>query len=377
MLQAKHLLFKFVVVCGLGILTACQPAASPPPAATVAPAPATAPATATPTPQPSPTPIQLSALQTFTHASQRFSIDYPPDWQVFPQDNGVIVLEPGGQFGYTVVFDDVGRPYNAKDFSHYVAAFVTQNFTQNSSNFKALSYVEQDDGSVTARFSVDDPKLGPTINQLEVRQQDTVIFVVYTSARQTQWPAVQAPLETLAASLTLLKAPSEATGATPTPPVWTLTGPTSKEFGFLVASNWKIIAQDEHSITVSSPEEDMQFTASNFPWPGALSNPKAATEAALAHVKELKNQYADVQYLPPTEFPLDTATGATIDFVYTNTDNETMAGSVITAVGNGKMHKIVFSAPTNLYDLALEWFNPMYKSFKFLEPEKGLTEDEK
>lgn len=365
--------FKLILLLLAGLISACQPAVTPsPPPPTVTP---TATATSTPTPRPSPTPINLSALETFTHAAQGFSIDYPIGWQVFEQTNGVIILAPDGRFGYTVVFTDVAKTYSDADMSEYVASFVAQNFAGDSANFKAISYRRQDDGVTVARFSTVDPKLGPTIGQLNVRQQGTIIYAVYLNAPENEWPAVESALESLAATLRLPKAaPIE---ATPTPPVWVLTGPVRKEFGFLVASNWATVAQDDNSITVSSPEKDMQFTASNFPWPGALSNPNAAGEAALAHLAELKKSYPDLQHLPPAEFPLDTATGATIDFVYTPKGGQPVAGSVITAVGNGKMHKIVFTAPAELYDLALEWFNPMLKSFKFLSPAAGLNENEK
>ncbi len=363
--------FKLILLLLVGLVSACQPAATPPPP-TVTP---TAAATPSPTPRPSPTPVNLSALETFTHTAQGFSIEHPAGWQVFEQANGVIILAPDGRFGYTVVFTDVAKTYSAADMSEYVASFVAQNFAGDSTNFKAISYRRQDDGLTVARFSTVDPKLGPTIGQLNVRQQGTIIYAVYLSAPETQWLAVESALESLAGTLRLPKVTS--VDATPTPPVWVLTGPLSKEFGFLAASNWETVTQTDNSITVSSPEQDMQFTASNFPWPGALSNPNAAAEAALAHLAEVKSTYPDIQYLPPTEFPLDTATGATIDFVYTPKDGQPVAGSVITAVGNGKMHQIVFTAPAELYDLALEWFNPMLKSFKFLSPAAGLNENEK
>jgi hypothetical protein len=121
----------------------------------------------------------------------------------------------------------------------------------------------------------------------------------------------------------------------------------------------------------------MTFTASKFSWPQIRLDPQAAEKAALAHLENLAAEYKNVQSLPPTEFPLHTATGTTIDFVYTTDDDVIMAGSVITAAHDGKMYKIVFTAPTDFYEPALEWFNPMYKSFRFLEPEEFLEELEK
>lgn len=364
------LLFLKLITLGLTTgLWACQP--SSPPLPTPAPAP-----TVSLTASNTPTPVSLSDLATFTHASQRFSLAYPVGWDVFEQDNGVIVLAPGEKFGYSVVFTDVGQLYTPDQMKKYIASFVAQNFADTGLEFKALSYQPQANGSTVARFSTIDPELGPTIGQVNVRQQGPVIYVVYINAPETQWPVLEPVFQTLADSLTVAETAPPAS-ATPTPPVWVLVGPASQEFGFLASSNWQTVTKDDYAISVSSPEQNMVFAASSFPWPGALSNPQAATEAALAHIAELQANFSNVQHLPPAVYPLDTATGTTIDFVYTTAAGQTVAGSVITAVGEGKMHKIVFTAPPELYDLALEWFNPMLKSFKFLSPQKGLNENEK
>jgi hypothetical protein len=34
------------------------------------------------------------------------------------------------------------------------------------------------------------------------------------------------------------------------------------------------------------------------------------------------------------------------------------------------MYRVVFLAPAEYYQGALEWFNPMYKSFRILSPEE-------
>jgi hypothetical protein len=378
MLRANLLFQQIVFFALLSLVSACQP--TPPLPTPVPTSTATMIPTNTPTPQPSPTSVDVSAREIFTHPGNRFSIDYPENWQVFPQDNGVIVLEPAGQFGYSVVFSDVGETYTSNEMNRYVASFVAQNFAPDGSNFQAISYNTANDGTITARFSTIDPEMGPTIGQLMVLQKDTLVFALYLNAAEAQWEDVEAPLTALVNSFAVLDSSPvevvEAGDATPTPPVWALTGPQSKEFGFLAASNWQTTELADFLITVTSPEGDMQFTASNAPWPGALSNPNAATEAALAHIAQLQNQYAEVQHLPPAEFPVDTTSGATIDFVYTTKEGQTVAGSVVTAVGNNKMHTIVFTAPAQLYDLGLEWFNPMLKSFKFLSPEDGLPEGE-
>ncbi len=370
----NHTTLRLLIVTILAVLTgaaACGPA-------TNLPTPMAAPTAGerpTATAQPSPTPITLGTLKTFTHASNQFRIDYPPEWTTFPQDNGVIVLAPGHQIGYTVVFNAADRAYTTDELSQYMAGFVQQNFAGPNSNFKALRYQEQKDGSIVGRFSTTDPKQGPTISQVTVRQQGQTIYLVYLSAPQPQWDAVHTALETLAGSFTPLAAAKAAPGATPTPPVWALIGPTGKEFGFLYASNWQVITQTESEISLSSPEDDMHFWAGSQPWPGVVSNPNAATEAALAQIKKLQTEHPNLQHLPPAAFPLDTATGATIDFIYTTGATHTVAGSVIAVAGNGKMHQIVFTAPTELYNVALKFFNPMLKSFKFLTPETELPEN--
>jgi hypothetical protein len=52
-----------------------------------------------------------------------------------------------------------------------------------------------------------------------------------------------------------------------------------------------------------------------------------------------------------------------------------MAGSVITAAQEDHLYQIVFTAPAEYYAWALQWFNPMYQSFKMLSPEELLEEE--
>jgi hypothetical protein len=47
-----------------------------------------------------------------------------------------------------------------------------------------------------------------------------------------------------------------------------------------------------------------------------------------------------------------------------------MAGSLITAVSEGQLYRITFLAPAEMYEGALQWFNPMYKSFTILPAEE-------
>jgi hypothetical protein len=328
--------------------------------------------TAKPTETPVPV-LNLTGTTTFTHTSRLFAINHPNDWQIVERDNGVVVLSPANRMGLTVVFTNVGESYTSAELEQYLLGFVAQNFDQAGADFKALGLEQRTDGSIVADFSVQDSEFERMVNQVKVVQQDGVIFLVYASAPDTIWKSHPEPLQALVNSLV----PLETTGVqenTPEPPVWTLIGPDNREFGFLVSDDWQIINRSQNQVSVESPSGKMRFTASNFTWPDAVVNPRAAEDAALAHLAEITQIYTDVQHLPPAEFPLDTATGATIDFVYLDEKGETIAGSVVTGVENGKMYKIEFTAPTDFYDAALQWFNPMYRSFKFLSPELELDD---
>ncbi len=336
----------------------------------------------TPSPTPSETPIPIAtsiisdqtAIKTYRH--NRFRIDHPEHWQVFERPDGVIFVEPNNQAGYSVVFSDVGTSYNEQELKQYLITFVAQNFANESSNFKAISQEHKPDGSVIAQFSSIDPNFGQAISQVRVLQKDTLVFVVYFNVAEEQWAISEKSLQTLSNTFQPLDStPLSAIEPTDESPIWALIGPTEKTFGFLYADDWQILEQSQNLISVGQPENGMFFTVSRFAWPQARIDPKAAEKAALAHIETLSATYQAVQNLPPSEFPLHTESGATIDFIYTTEGENFIAGSVITAVHNGKMYKVVFTAPSDFYEAALQWFNPMYKSFKFLEPETFMKEE--
>ncbi len=334
---------------------------------------------ATPTRSTNSTPTSVvpdqATLNSYTHSTNRFSINYPERWGLFERPDGVIFIEPGDQAGYSVVFSDAGRLYNQEELNQYLVTFVAQNFAGEGSNFKAISQEQVANGSVVARFTSIDSNLEQATSEMRVLQKDTIVFVVHLSATEEQWETWHNGLQKLADSFTPLDTTSVVeTQPTSEAPTWTLIGPASKEFAFLYADDWEIVEQGKNSVSVRLPNANMTFTATKFAWPEAKNDPTATEKAALAHIENLSEAYDNVQNLPPAEFPLDTATGATIDFLYTDGDTD-MAGSVITAVSGGKMHKIVFTAPAGFYDAALQWFNPMYKSFKFLEPEELIEEE--
>lgn len=352
--------------------------AQPPPQPTPTPVPPTATPAATQNSSPTPVVPAQMQLSQYTHQTNRFSINYPTTWQSFDRPDGVIFIEPGDNAGYSVVFSDVGQSYSNQELNQYLVTFVAQNFAGEGSGFKAITQEQQPGGQVMAQFASKDPNLGQAISEVRVFQKDTVVFVLHFSTTEAQWGASYNGLQKLVSSFTPLDTSPRATPQpTDEPPVWELIGPESKEFGFLYATDWQILEQSQNTVSVARPNVNMVFTASNFAWPN-IANPAAAKEAAQAHVEALSEEYDNVQSLPPTEFPLDTATGATIDFFYTRDDGTPIAGSVITAAHQGKMHKIVFTAPAKpveVYDAALQWFNPMYKSFKFLSPEDFVDEE--
>jgi len=335
--------------------------------------------TATPTPTPRPTPI-LSAqtsLEKYTHPNNYFEIDYPASWEFFEQPNSVIFVAPNNALGYSITFTNVGTPYSPAELNQYLVTFIANNFVADGSNFKAISQEQVSDHTVVAQFSATDPDLGPTISTVQVTQQDTFVFTLYLNATEPQWERSQQTLQTLLDSFTPLDTASPAVQpeATPKPPGWVLVGPTSKTFGFLFATDWEIVEQTENLVSVRQADAKMTFTASSSNQSESKQDPQAAEKAVLAHVERLATEYNNVQSLPPAEFPLDTASGATIDFLFTTDEGTAMAGSVITAANDGKIYKVTFSAPADFYDAALLWFNPMYKSFKFLEPEDFIEEE--
>ena len=367
------------------VLQACgsstQPT-SPAPSATpiqIAPAPTLTPSEAISEVTPTPVVSDQITTQRFTHSTNRFSIEHPSNWGQVERPDGVIFVDPGDAAGYSVVFSDVGQPYSDQELNQYLVTFVAQNFAGEGSGFKAIQQEQLPDGSVMAQFSSFDPNLGQAISEVRVFQKDATVFIVYFSMIEEQWESSYNAMQKLADSISPLDTNSVVdVQPAEEAPIWALIGPESKEFGFLYATNWEILEQGPDLISVREPKLDMIFTASNFVWPDATNDPQAAQNAALAHIETLSQEHENVQSLPPTEFPLDTAIGATIDFFYTTGDGANIAGSVITAVNEGKMHKIVFTAPAEpveIYDAALQWFNPMYRSFKFLSPEDFIDEE--
>ena len=316
------------------------------------------------------------AINTYVHPSHRFSLNYPANWQYLEQPQGVILVEPGDQAGYSVMFQDVGEKYSSEELNRYLVTYVAENFAGVDSQFTPLNQKTNADGTVVAQFTTQDPNLGQVINEVRVKQQDTIVLLVLLNVTEEQWQISQEKLQALADSVTLLDS-TPLVEATPTAeaPSWILIGSTNQQFGFLYPSDWEVARQAEDTVVVTMPDYEVTFEGAVSAAVNPASDPATAAEkAAHSFVDELTAENKDVQSLPPGEFPLDRVTGVTIDFLYTTPDGTEMAGSVITAASHGKIYRVAFTAPAEFYQAALQWFNPMYKSFKILKPEEMLSE---
>jgi hypothetical protein len=327
---------------------------------------------------PTPTSVVLEQIpiSTFTDPTNRFTIDYPESWQQFEQPNGVIFIEPGDQAGYSVTIHDAGEQFSDEELGQYLVTYVVQNFVDESSEFSPIDQETQADGSIVARFTTVDPNLGPMMNEVHVQQQDSIVLTVLINATEEQWQLSRQRLQDLAETATLLdSSPMVQTTPTGEPPSWILIGSTNSQFGFLYPSDWKILRQDEEVVAVAMPDIEVTFEGSMTTLPTAADDPITAAESAvLAVIDDLSKENQDVQSLPPTEFPLDTLTGVTIDFLYTTEGGTEMAGSIIAAASEDKVYRVIFTAPAEFYEFTLQWFNPMYKSFKILPAEELLVE---
>ena len=378
---SKSLLFPLTLIAALFVLLGCGNSTTPNRSdfVPIRPDPAKTPIDASAHKPPLNTPpsdvSNPASLNNYTHFTNRFSINYPHNWQFFERPDGVVFVKPDNQAGYSLFFYDVGQSYSTQELNQYLATFVAENFVKKGTEFTAINQEQKTDGSVVAQFSSLDPTLGPAINEVQVQQHDTIVFISLISANEKQWTVSYNTLRDLTDSFTPLDTtPLVDTPATGEPPVWVLIGSTSNTFGFLFPSNWEILHQDETSVSVAIPDSQIIFTASSFDWPETDNNSEAAQEAALAYLETISKKSKEIQSQPLTEFPLDTLSGATIDFLYTTEDDIQMASSVITAANHGKMYQIIFTSPAELYGGALQWFNPMYKSFKILSPEEFVVD---
>ena len=219
------------------------------------------------------------------------------------------------------------------------------------------------------------PVLGLAINEIRIRQLDTIVFISLISATQEQWELSENKLQTLIDTFTPLDTSPVELQTAEEAPVWVLTGPTSNQFGFFAPSDWETLSQNEHAVAIGQPDSDLRFEAQVSPWTGAKPALETAEAVALSYLTTLSETYKMVEHSPPAEFPLNAASGMTVDFLYFTEKEGQIAGSIITAAHEGQIYQIVFTAPVQAYEGALQWFNPMYQSFTFLAPEEFLDEE--
>ncbi len=318
--------------------------------------------------QPTSVVADLVPLKQYIHASSRFGITYPDNWQFFERPDGVVFIEPANQVGYSVFFSDVGEVYTPEQISQYLGLFLVNNFMTSATNFSPLDTKTEADGSMVVHFTSLDPKLGKAMNEVQLFQQKTVMFVLLINSTETQWTVSRDKLKKLVNSFKPLDTNPLPT-ATPTRKIvdLTLIGPTSSEFGFFYPNDWEVLVQDKNMVTVVKPDQNYTFTASNYLAPASVDDPQAAEKTAEAFVENIKKQYDNLQKRPTSEFRLDTMKGVTIDYLYQDEQGTDWAGSIIVGASKGKIYQIVFTAPAPSFENGLNWFNPMYKSFRVLD----------
>lgn len=348
------------------LIVACGEQRSVKSYAATAPRPAISP-TAIALPIPTPLVSDQVTINQFVHSSSRFSINYPDNWQAVERPDGVLFIDPSDKGGYSIFFAEAAETYNAAELKQYLARFMSENLIDKPENFKLLKEKQLANGSTLAQFESLDPIFGQTINEVRIFQHKAIVFIVLISTSQIQWSLSYPQLTALVNSLSPLDTtPSQPVTPTPEPPTWVLVGPTSSEFGFVYPSNWQILLQEAHLVSVAMPEADIVFTANNYAWVGEDTTDQA-TQAAHLYLTKLEEKFSEVKYSDAVPFPLDTMQGVNVDFYYVNSAKVDMAGSLITAAQADKIYQIVFTAPITDYKAGLNWFNPMYKSFKVLD----------
>lgn len=315
------------------------------------------------------------AIITYVHPSNRFQIDYPANWHTVARPDGVVFLDPGDGAGYSINFVDVGETYATTALNQYLVTFVGENYG-NFPGFRLIVQEQQPDGSVSAQFFSEDPTLGRAINEIRVRQVDTIVFITLVTVTEAQWEISRDRL--LGLISTSFQPLDTAPPPTPTaePPVWTLIGSTDQRFAFLYSDEWDVASQNDTSVVIIPPEDpQIIFEASHRLWSPPRDDAIAEAIAVIENfLLALESQYTNVQRRPVEEFPLDTATGVTVDYLYDTAAGETIAGSMVVVAQGDRVYQVRFQAPAEFYQGALQWFNPMLQSFKILNPDEFIVE---
>lgn len=379
-MNSRPIVATMLIGLGLGWLVACA-GASPAGPATATLAPPAGPALPGPTEAPTPafgvTPTSVVpagvSLQTYLSPDQRFSIDYPANWQPFERDNGVVFLDPGAQAGYGVYFQDIPEPYTAAELADFATAFVTTNYGDDP-GFQIVDRADDLLGASIIDFRSADDVLGPAMNEAIVTQFGTSVYLVVLSVTEEQWALSADALRQLTNSLQVNPAPAAAavTPALDEPPQLNLYVHSSGHFGFVYATDWSL-DEEETSVRVTSPGGDFTFLVELIPQPGAGEDLALSQEHATAYVDRLAAQFPDLQRLPPTEFSLSGTTGSTIDYVYTDEAGALQAGSIIVVGHKDEFQRVILASPAAFWDTALEWFNVMMQGYRILEESELAT----
>lgn len=301
--------------------------------------------------------------QTYTHlSSQRFSIDYPLNWQVFDQANGVVFVDPTDRAGYRVVFSPVDTALTPEALRTFALQFVEDNFGDEDS-FEILA---QDESRI--RFKGADANFGPAMNELSFHQDGELVYFVLITVVENQWTQAAAGLRDLAASLTFHPAPEPTPTPPNVPPQWALYGHPTEKFAFLYPDTWQI-AETEQSVMVSLPEQQFVFSVDVVSAPGAGQDPSIIESFTQEQADQLAQEAEDFQALPLTPYQAGQGSGYTIDYLYTDGTGLPVAGSIIATGIGDKLYHISITAPAPIYEQALAWFNPMLQSFQFLPDE--------
>lgn len=303
--------------------------------------------------------------QTFTFDDGSFAIDYPKNWQAFPQQNGVIFVDPTLRAAYGVLFTQAEGELPTDARADFARQFVQTNYGSEP-NFSILS-AEGD----TVQFQSDDPNLGTAITEISIAQHQTRVFFTQVMVAAPLWAHNAADIHHLADSLRVFPDNFQAAAPTPTPdvpPAWVLFTHPEQYIAFLYPSNW-VISHTQTSALAAWPDYQFAFSVEVFP----AEDGAATTEQVEAFIQQqadnLPARLADVQQLPVTPYQVGQTTGYTVDYLYNTADGTPTAASIIAVGVDANIYLVSISAPAAAYEEALTWFNPMMQSFKVLPRE--------
>ncbi len=362
-----HLLLILIL-----FLTACGPPDSAPSGRTVATrarppikTPQIHPSTALNTPETEKILFDHRSLQTYTYAgSQRFSIDYPANWQVFEQTDGVIFIDPDNQAGYGIFFsffDQNAGALTAENLNVFARQFVQDNFGHEE-DFGILA---QEEGII--RFKETDANLGSAISELSFLKHDSFVYFVLITAVEDQWAQALDDLRGLTDSLVFHPVPTP----TPTadlPPNWVLYGHPTQRFAFLYPDNWDL-TEEARSVAVVLAAQQFVLSVDVVAVLGVGQETERVEAFTRLQLDKLATQFETFEALPLTPYQAGQATGYTADYLYQDETGLPIAGSIIVTGIDDKLYHISITAPAPLYEAALAWFNPMMQSFRVLPAE--------